>query len=526
MNLITCLNDADIHVLRTIAKRQNLSCRYHSKNDLLQTLMEHFQNVSFVQERLAKLAQAQKRLLIRLALDKRSQFTREDLLVAAEKTLGDRIGKVGPEGLWTELVDLGWIFRSGTSIYSHVFRIPDDLRGMIKQWIAIDLTQNVDYLEREPSYYREDGLAMLRDLQKFLQFVAQNEIRLTQDGAIFKRFQQQLQQLFEIQEPPISGQQWRFGYGRRFRDYPDRFALLYDFCFGKGWIVEGRDGILQSCPPEEDWFAKPDLERISELHGYWEKIYGRCIPQLHLAVAFLAYACKEKWAVAESLEKVLQHYIEPYYYDTVSTIIHERIVQMLRYLGILKTGKREDGGVAVTLTQIGRQLFFPDEYAPLSQIQPPNVQPSIVVQPNFEILVLAEGHSPMDQELYAFADYLQGGHVRSYRITETSVKRFVKNGHSPEQIRSVLDRYSIEPVPEMVLQRIGQWTEGYGKIRAFQGTLLECADECVREELLRIPGIMKHVEEVIGDRYLLIAKEQIGQVLVLLDQAGNIVLQE
>ena len=81
---------------------------------------------------------------------------------------------------------------------------------------------------------------MARDAAAMLFFCAKIPQRLTLDGSLYRRAQQQIMQLFEVSEellPERTG--WRFGFHPHYQNYPERFALIYDFWSTSGAWLEG-----------------------------------------------------------------------------------------------------------------------------------------------------------------------------------------------------------------------------------------------------------------------------------------------
>jgi hypothetical protein len=523
MKLSTCLNSADIHVLRKIAKRQNLNCKLHSKHDLMQAILTHFQDGREIAQTLSKLSNTHKQMLVRLALNKRSSLTREDLLAVATKTLGEQT-KISAEDLYRDLLEDGWLFRSpnqSTGLYS----LPDDLRGKIEEWFIHSTAKTLRFLPSQPLMYRDDQTAILRDIITFLHFIKQHDVRLTQDGSIFKRQQLQLFQLMEVQEQPVPGTGWRFGYGRRFREYPDRFALLYDYCFMRGWIEERSDGALCLKESADAWIIQSDIDKIRDLYAFWFQIYSKTIAQLQLAIHVIIQSCKDKWVYVESLRSVLEEYLQPYYYDTVDDIVQKRIIQMLRCIGLIQIGQVSEEQQVIKLSKLGMQLFFQAEIeADENSVE--RKPDAIIIQPNLEILVTDPDQSRIDFELARFADLVSADPIRIYRITPASIKRYIRDGNTLQNLQSFLQSVSATPLPGSVEQRLHQWFSEYGKIRSFTCVLIECEDEEVREEVLQIPGVIACIEEVIGDRYILVSAGQIGRIVEYLERVGKVIVTQ
>jgi hypothetical protein len=172
---------------------------------------------------------------------------------------------------------------------------------------------------------------------------------------MYKRQLAQAMERLSVEEALPTRAGWRFGYGRHFRDYPDRFSLLYNFVHYEGYIAELAEGRLTLTPEGlaiANGLVKPDP---AQMYRFWLRLYKGAIPNL-VSLAQWVSRLSGQWVTIASLSQVLLPLIRPYYYDEPKDILDKRILRMLMHLGVLRWGKTDDGIEAIEVTPQGRTL--------------------------------------------------------------------------------------------------------------------------------------------------------------------------
>jgi hypothetical protein len=123
----------------------------------------------------------------------------------------------------------GWLFNGISGPGRYLFQVPADLKSRFRDTLARRLATDLEFTE-EPPFYRDEQTLMEDDVTQLLHYIYHNEVQLTADGSMYKRFTLQLLSLFGVQEELPAKGEWRFGYGKYFNHYPNRFSLIYDFC--------------------------------------------------------------------------------------------------------------------------------------------------------------------------------------------------------------------------------------------------------------------------------------------------------
>ncbi|MBX5437074.1 MAG: helicase-associated domain-containing protein [Alicyclobacillaceae bacterium] len=473
MKLSECLNAADIRTLQRIAEHYELGCSRHSKLDLLQAILFAFGSRSFVEQHVADWGRGREAALLRLVMEGRHVFSAEELeayfhgsagagagtpelrLMRPATTSSAPVGEpAGPPGSWLdELTGEGWLF--GTTHFGSrlMYCVPVELKQRIRAELLKRLSDRVRSCEQGPLTYREEAQAMARDLDVFLEYVRNHSVRLTTEGSMYKRNLQQVLELLEVAEEPLKGG-WRFGYGRRFHDYPDRFALIYDFAYHQHMIEERDDGFLTVTNECQRWIQASPTDRQQSLVRFYLQLYRRAIARLPLVAQVIAHVAI-RWVHGPSMMEQLSPFVNEYYYDSQEQVWNTRILKMLMHLGVIRLGWDEAGEPWFQMTKLGQQLLTPDAI-PQTVDEAQERQRILIVQPNFEIVVTAD-QPLVTAELSTFAELRQAGVVRVYRISEDAVRRGLAGGGTVSGWLEFLQRHAQTPVPGNVERTLKEW---------------------------------------------------------------------
>ncbi|WP_174704667.1 hypothetical protein [Paenibacillus physcomitrellae] len=312
-------------------------------------------NRSFIQEHVDQMGIEDLRFLNTLLFDKRSRLSLEELLASAGQAKFAEGQK--QEGSVRDMIarfrQRGWLFNGSTPDTRYLFGVPDDLKSRFRSAIEQQLQEQIETVQ-EPEVYREEQEQAQEDLYLLLHYVQRHEVPLNAEGVMHKRSQSQLMEKFHVSEPLVSRAGWRFGYGRRFKDYPDRLALLYDYACHRGYLREKSHELvltdLGNRIVEEE--AK---EPLLDLIRFWLRLYKSPIPNLLSLIYWISHG-SENWCSAASVFSPVQRFIKPYYYDTAESIFQERIVKMMLHLGMMKVGEDPRQGPVIRMTRAGRTI--------------------------------------------------------------------------------------------------------------------------------------------------------------------------
>ncbi len=342
MNLAEILVYTDIRQLHQIANHYGCECNPHSKNELITSLLSSLRHRLTISQEVEQLSSAETHFLLQLFLDKRTVMSLEDLLAKAGVALACEKEKKQEEGRKFVAASMkrGWIFPAKSKTVGQ-YQIPLDIREpYLQAWLTKWRESNA-FFHPGPQAYRDEGTALCDDIMQFLQFLQQEPVPLTAEGGMYKRHQQQLFQFLHVKEEPLLPQKWRFGYGLHFDLYPDRFSLLYDFCYYHRWIVEA-DGKVALTEAGRERLGQPYNDQMyHDVIRFWMRLYKRAIPNLPMLVQLIPLIASAGWVSQQSLMDTLLHWMKEFYYDSPTDILVNRVCKMMVHLGLLRVGQDE-----------------------------------------------------------------------------------------------------------------------------------------------------------------------------------------
>jgi len=390
MLLAEMLGYADIAQLMRIAEMYRLECDGHSKHELMQSILSAALEKDRFESLLDNLSIEDERFLHSLLFDDRDAFSLEELLARVRSSRFDAETKPGspeevaavrleyesPEGrpkrkrknaparedaspasglreTIMRFKQYGWLFNGTNGTNRYLFRVPEDLKARFRESIARRLAGKLVYAE-EPRAYRDEQELLGDDVLVLLDYAARHEVPLTQDGVMYKRNLLQLLELLAVREEPPARGSWRFGYGRRFKDYPDRLALLYDYCHFKGYLSE-KEGLLRLTEAGAERLASRAAEDPAELYRFWIRLYRPAIPNLPALVRLIERVAG-RWVTADSLRAALRPFVRPFYYDDPDAVLDKRVFAMMVHLGLLRIGEDGQGTALLRMTNAGRKV--------------------------------------------------------------------------------------------------------------------------------------------------------------------------
>lgn len=349
MRIADWLSYTDINQLKRLGKYYGcLDEKTHSKKVLIYSLLHQMGKKDTLKQQIESLTTIERRFLEQLVLDQSVAFTLEELLAKGRAALGDHEGQ--PRQLMVDAMKRGWLFPGYTHQTQHLYHIPSDTKEKIIALLLEPYLKEGMVLKRAPSIYRDEQNLMMEDLRHFLDFLQKEIVRLTVDGSIYRQQQKQLFKRFFVPEEPLTGKGPRFGFGRRYHVYPDRFSLLYDYAFYQGYIREDEEGYL--CLTElGSGKIQNTLDEGRQLVRFWLRLYRRPIPQLPVIVRWFILLSHSSWVNLETVYQAIEPWLKPYYYESKESLF-QKIVQMLVHLGVLKIGA-ELGMTFVNLSESG-----------------------------------------------------------------------------------------------------------------------------------------------------------------------------
>ena len=384
MKLAEMLGYADIEQLNRIADQYQLQCNSHSKNELIQTILSAIQRKEAVKQQLASLSIAERRFMSSLLFDSQHAFSQEELIARVQQGRFDeaptgsaavvnsnRMSAVkstssksrsrkatpaeppGPRSTIIKFKQSGWLFNGFTGASRYLFHVPTDLRDRFRDEMAASFRNQLHYID-EPDGFRDEQQLLAEDVLTLLRYIQQHEPAITAEGYMYKRnIQQVLESMHILEEPPARGA-WRFGYGKRMKDYPNRMSFIYDYGYYQKLLLED-NGRLVLSPQGETVLTDRSLPEPTQLYRFWLRLYKGAIPNI-LTLANWLHTLADRWVTTASLGEQLLPYIKPFYYDSAQDVMEKRMLGMMMHLGLLRIGEHHEFGQVVRMTKIGHAV--------------------------------------------------------------------------------------------------------------------------------------------------------------------------
>jgi hypothetical protein len=354
------------------------------------------------------------------------------------------------------------------------------------------------------------------DLLTLLAEAAQGELQLTlQDTRITKRVAKKINESFLHPEDMKAGSEY--------------IDMVVHLAQSLGLLAEthGEQPALTLTPRIDDWASHNFDSQRRRLYGMWQEDRKWSEPATYGTIYWwnsdLTGARKrlikhllelpvDKWISVEGFLRQI-HMTEPFliwdqeelvkryglralqgfrnhWFEIEGRIIADMLRTMLNWLGAVDVGKdKQKRFVAFRVTEEGRSLLDP-EYP--WQEQPGTPPRPLLVQPNFEILVL-HPDSRVLWTLLRLADLVRHDRVSAYVINKDSILRAVESGLSPEKITRFLHDNTGKDLPQNVSQSVSDWARLIKYAAINRVTLIEVEDPSVLDEMAASRKTRKYI---------------------------------
>lgn len=317
------------HLSKLLKAQQQLAnnCNHHSKKEMIEVLFPALINSNLLKDRFEQLSDDEKKVLLQVCYDKRIFYAIEEISAFIPRSQKDRC-----EEFIRRIINIGFLFQCSNDRYIMPIQLKRETVQLFKQPFKEQVLFVSFSTERDKSIY------VVNDLITFIDYVSEAPLSLTKNGSMYKKDFSAIMNRFEVKEV-LPTEQWRFGYGRRFNQYPDRFSLIYDYCFKNRWIKEENGYLMVTSQAERlDDLSVSDL--LSRLLNYWLKVYKEPVPMIPYLFRFITELLEEGDAIEEDvITDLLLPFVEEYYYDKKDVIIKGRFLKMLEHFQIVTSSE-------------------------------------------------------------------------------------------------------------------------------------------------------------------------------------------
>src|SRR5262249_51366318 len=230
----------------------------------------------------------------------------------------------------------------------------------------------------------------------------------------------------------------------------------------------------------------PEVEGWCPARG-WElgRDGGNPFPSLYpLTLALLARQRASVWLrVADVAAWLAGHH--PYWSDRAAAAdwAAPLLLGLFFQLKIVQAAPGPDGDWLIRLSPLGRWLAGAERVPPAV----PEYPQTLIVQPNFEVLVFRQGLTPaLVADLTRCARWKSLGTACMMELESERVYHGLESGLALDDIRLLLQRHGMRPVPDNVVDALRTWANKRERIVVYNSaTVVEFGTSADLEEALR-----------------------------------------
>ncbi|GHO93078.1 hypothetical protein KSF_031260 [Reticulibacter mediterranei] len=266
------------------------------------------------------------------------------------------------------------------------------------------------------------------------------------------------------------------------RAWPDLAGVNFDPWDFYGWNhVMGRDKLLEclrAYTPER-WYSISSL--LDEL---WQQYPFAIRPK-----SVQTYNQKKN----EALHKNWLTCEGEIYTGMLSSTLHELGLISIGYFNEKDT-KRSHNPDAFQITAFGANIFSLIQKPTTSYVPSENNHRTLIVQPNFELLLL-EPDFPTLYKILPFAQVQQIDVASRLTLTRASVQRAIDRGIKINDILATLEENSQKELPQNVVYTLKDWVKDYKEVLISQVYLLEVDSEEVADSICHASKLNKQFSD-------------------------------
>ncbi len=189
-----------------------------------------------------------------------------------------------------------------------------------------------------------------------------------------------------------------------------------------------------------------------------------------------------------------------YYIGLLSSSLSEFGMVELGFSNEARTGELQNPD-AFMLTDLGSAVLSKEVKPVVSPLSNGNAPRYLVLQPNFELLLL-QPDMPTLYSLLPFALVNQVNLVSRLTLTRTSVLRGLEAGVTIEKMLQVLEERCQKEVPQNVAYTLGDWVKLYKDVKISQVLLIEVSSEAIADEIYASTKLKKYNLRKLGSTVL------------------------
>jgi hypothetical protein len=301
------------------------------------------------------------------------------------------------------------------------------------------------------------------------------------------------------------------GYAGGYGDIPDAARLgaarrllgeaLTGLSDGDWWSVAGLGAAIRRRDPD---FLTGGVTAVALVAGAW----GAWSP--YAAQSAEHYRGIRRAGVADYRQSLLVREAD---WDAVEgAYIRQVIAEPLRWLGLVDAGLDAAGQVAaVRVTPLGRSVLTG---APGAVTPAPAAGPRLVVQPNFEVIVLdASASLDLMARLDRFATARSVDRAAIYHLSREGLVTALQAGQTLAEIERLLEEESGGALPQNVAYSLAEWARQFERVTVRPGaTLLEADEAAQLDRWLSDPALARLLGPRLSATVVLVPAQHVAAV--------------
>lgn len=365
---------------------------------------------------------------------------------------------------------------------------------------------------------------LMSDVRTALQQVKEAAVRVAKEGSVYKAARARIAE--QLQFCPQS-----------LLDRDELAERVLAIARGLGLATSNGQGRLEITEKGEAWLGRPLLDKVADAYDLLrrdgtETLRSRHLRRLHEILVELLTGDPEEgegwWPGASLALRARNRYLLDLEQDDAPphraslTISHtaltelgraaqDRVTRDLFSLGLVDVALSGTEPVGVRLSRLGRRLLLDEPTR-----APAN--PPLVVNPDFELLVLPEGD--VDELLHALdriAVRERTGEVVHYRLDRERIERVAVEGETADETLGFLSAHCRAELPQNVEYSIRSWSGNVRLATLERGVLFVANDATVVETICNHATLKDCVERVINPTTLFfnskVEERQVAQEL-------------
>lgn len=435
-----------------------------------------------------------------------------------EKLSGLLAGKMSGLELDIALFGLrkkGWIDAAKKTWGEHIYFIPSRHHLYLTEKYVLPLFQG------ETSFYPSGNIQVSMEARPdiageilhLLSYIAIHGVPLTAKGTIHKKAVSKMENLTVLRSADF--QELKLSYAHP-ELYPVQVAVLLDFVFTLGLAkkYEAEIGLDESYVSRWVQLERHQMEK-NIYHAIMERYSAGEARLQHFRYLLTLFSCKDadKWL---NIDQICQRFVQV-------GLAHEQNLTELKsyakgWITLLTAFGYGDTGTAVGLQEgIYFRWINPIRYAPEERAHV--TQPSIYVQPDFEVIVPPNAPYSIRWLLEGCAELAVRDQMTIYKLTKERLGEGAEVGITPSLVLEWLTRYAQGAIPENVLLALKQWGSELRRTSFSQVILLSTENKQDADKIEAYPSWNESLQRI-GPLHFILERDKVMEVRKRLTMMG------